>query len=169
MTDIKHAIETIETFIPDPKRGLGELVFRMVSRLTPLVNVDLLVQNEKGEILLTWRDDEFYGPGWHIPGGILRFKETFDTRIQAVAHLELTASVKHDDEPCLTKQCINKTRNTRGHFISHLFRCKLTSSLNDSQKFTPNLPQNGQWAWHSSMPESFLEVQKEIYGSIFSN
>jgi colanic acid biosynthesis protein WcaH len=169
MIDIKHAIEIIETHIPDPKQGLGEVAFRMVSRLTPLVNVDLLFQNDSSETLLTWRADEFYGPGWHIPGGILRFKETFATRIHAVSRLELNASVEHDDEAYLIKQCINPTRDTRGHFISHLFRCRLTSPLDVSKKFDAHLPQNGQWAWHRSMPENFLEVQKEIYSSIFSN
>lgn len=42
-----------------------------------MVNVDLLIKNvSSNETLLTWREDEYYGPGWHVPGGIVRFKET---------------------------------------------------------------------------------------------
>ena len=54
--------------------------------LTPLVNVDLLIK-DSGRTLLTWRDDEFYGPGWHIPGGILGFKERALDRLAKVAEL----------------------------------------------------------------------------------
>jgi len=167
MSDLLNAIDAIDTHITDPHHGLGEDVFRLVSRLTPMVNVDLLVKNERGEILLTWRADEFYGPGWHIPGGIVRFKETFHARIHAVSHSELDASVEHDDTPCMVTQCINPTRKTRGHFISHLFACRLTSPLNASLKHTPNNPQNGQWGWHAVLPNDFISAQKEIYAPLF--
>jgi colanic acid biosynthesis protein WcaH len=35
----------------------------------------------KGRTLLTWRDDESFGAGWHVPGGIIRYKETAADRI----------------------------------------------------------------------------------------
>jgi len=168
MSSLKQAIETLHTHIPTPQEGLGDEAFHMVSRLTPLVNVDLLIKNENRDILLTWRADEFYGPGWHIPGGILRFKETFETRIQAVAQLELRTTVKHDNTPCMIQQTINPTRDTRGHFISLLFDCELSSPLSESHKFTLDNPMNDQWAWHSVIPDNFIEVQREIYGAIFN-
>ena len=34
--------------------------------------------------LLCWRHDNFYGPGWHVPGGVLRHKETLQERVKAV-------------------------------------------------------------------------------------
>ena len=37
------------------------------------------------EILLTWRDDKFYGPAWHIPGGVVRYGETLENRVHLVA------------------------------------------------------------------------------------
>ena len=63
----------IEQYIDDPREGLTEEIFYFISKLTPLVNVDLLIKNELNETLLTWRHDKFYGPAWHIPGGIIRF------------------------------------------------------------------------------------------------
>jgi len=167
MSDLQHAIDVIDAHITDPKQGLGEDVFRLVSRLTPMVNVDLLVKNEHDEILLTWRSDEFYGPGWHIPGGIVRFKETFHERIHAVAHSELHATVEHEEMPYMVMPCINQTRQTRGHFISHLFACRLTSPLDASYEFDHKNPANGQWAWHASLPEDFISAQTEIYGPLF--
>ena len=57
-----------------PEQGLGEELFLTVSSLVPIVNVDLLVYNDKGQFLLTKRDDPYCGRGWHVPGGCIRFK-----------------------------------------------------------------------------------------------
>ena len=42
-----------------------------------------LVRNFKKEILLTWRGG-YYSPGWHIPGGIVRLRESLYDRIELV-------------------------------------------------------------------------------------
>src|SRR5436190_14846458 len=96
---IQRAIETIETSLGEPRDGLPEDVFHFVSRLTPLVNVDLLIKDEGSRTLLTWRDDEFYGPGWHVPGGIIRFKEPAVDRVRACAREELGAVVEPEPSP----------------------------------------------------------------------
>jgi len=169
MSSLKQAIETLDSHVPAPQMGLGDEVFRMVSRLTPMVNVDLLIKNENHEVLLTWRDDELFGPGWHVPGGVLRYKETFEARIHAVAHLELNAKVKAEKAPCRITPIICSTRETRGHFISLLFNCELLSPLDVSRKFTPDNPIKDQWGWHRVLPENLIEVHKEIYSDIFSS
>lgn len=51
----------------DPAEGLGDELFLVVASLTPIVNVDILIVKE-GNILLSWRDDEQCGAGWHLPG-----------------------------------------------------------------------------------------------------
>ena len=167
MNQINNAIETIETHIDDAKGGLGSDLFHMVSRMTPIVNVDLFIINDRNQFLLTWRDDEFYGQGWHIPGGVLRFKEDFTTRLHAVAKSELNATISHDQTPYLVKEAFNHTRDTRGHFISLLFKCKLTSDLDESKKYDPQNPKSDQWAWHAKEPENLLDVQHAIYHEIF--
>ncbi|MEI7983545.1 MAG: NUDIX hydrolase, partial [Bacteroidota bacterium] len=60
MNDSKKIQDTIEILnkqIPDPRLGLPEEVFLFISRLTPMVNVDLLIKDKKGLALLSWRDD----------------------------------------------------------------------------------------------------------------
>jgi ADP-ribose pyrophosphatase YjhB (NUDIX family) len=91
-----NLINTLEESISDPRRGLPEELFLFASRITPLVNVDLLVKDKLGKTLLTWRDDGYYPPSWHIPGGIIRYKETFAERIKEVARTELGAAVDFD-------------------------------------------------------------------------
>jgi colanic acid biosynthesis protein WcaH len=52
-TAIKQAIDTIDSLIGDPRRGLPEDLFLFASRITPMVNVDLLIKNERSQALLT--------------------------------------------------------------------------------------------------------------------
>jgi hypothetical protein len=40
---LRRCIEALEAAIGDPRRGLPEEIFRFVSRITPLINVDLLI------------------------------------------------------------------------------------------------------------------------------
>ena len=64
----------------DPAKGLGDELFLVVASLTPIVNVDILIVKE-GNILLSWRDDEQCGAGWHLPGGCVRLKETLEQKL----------------------------------------------------------------------------------------
>jgi colanic acid biosynthesis protein WcaH len=132
-------------------------IFGLVSELTPLVNVDLLIKNERGQTLLTWRADEYYGASWHIPGGIIRFKEFAEARILKVAELELGATVSCEPRPMVVREIMNPNRDIRGHFISMVYKCKLTGPLR-SEDEAPNSDQlhNGQWRWFASMPANMI-------------
>ena len=55
----EQLLTALEAWAPEPSAGLPEALFLLVSRLTPLVNVDLLVQDEGLGTLLTWRADQF--------------------------------------------------------------------------------------------------------------
>jgi ADP-ribose pyrophosphatase YjhB (NUDIX family) len=156
--DLSTLIRTLETSIADPRVGLPEEVFLFISRLTPMVNVDLLVR-ERGRVLLTWRDDPLEpAPGWHVPGGIIRFKETAADRIRAVASLELGAGVRWDPIPLAVREVIERERKDRGHFISVLYRCELTGDLDPHRRFSGGHPAPGQWAWHSRCPDDLIAV-----------
>ena len=57
------------------------------------------IQDKNLGTLLTWRARGNYDPGWHVPGGIIRVKETFDRRLEKVAMLELGVRAKYDSHP----------------------------------------------------------------------
>ena len=60
----------------DAKNGIGEELYLAVSQLVPSVNVELLIRSEdRTSTLLTWRADQYYGPGWHVPGGVIRSRK----------------------------------------------------------------------------------------------
>jgi colanic acid biosynthesis protein WcaH len=154
---IADAVAVINECLPDSKSGLPDDIFYLVSRLTPMINVDLLIVNERNEKLLTWREDQFYGPGWHIPGGIIRFKEFAETRISKVAELELGATVSWEQRPMVVREIMNPNRDIRGHFISMVYKCKLTGPLRLEDE-APDTAQllNGQWRWFASMPANMI-------------
>ncbi len=161
LLNIEESLESLNSWIPNPTQGLPEPVFYFVSKLTPLVNVDLLIQDEKGRTLLAMRNDVYAGKGWHVPGGIVRFKETLEERVEKVAHNEIGVPVRYEKKPMAMHQLIHKDRDVRGHFISFLYRCFLPSDfvpINDG--LTPE--DAGYLMWHEKCPENLI-VYHEIY------
>lgn len=157
--DLHANAEAILAAVPDPAAGLPDDVFRLISRLTPLVNVDLLIQDDRRGTLLTWREDEFFGTGWHLPGGIIRYKETAASRVRACARAELDAEVAFEQTPMAIGECIGE-HATRGHHIALLFGCRLIRGPDPSRKADGPRPRPGQWRWHPRCPADLLETQR---------
>jgi colanic acid biosynthesis protein WcaH len=160
--ELNKAIDLLESLIKNPQEGLPEDIFLLVSRITPIVNVDLLIKNEENHTLLTWRDDGYYPPGWHIPGGIVRYKETISDRINAVAASELGAEIKFKKDPLAINEVIHPSRRVRGHFISLLYGCTLISSLDKNLRYEKGIPKPGEWWWHNKCPGNIISVH-EMY------
>jgi ADP-ribose pyrophosphatase YjhB (NUDIX family) len=156
--EVRRCIETLEAAIGDPRRGLPEDVFRFVSGITPLVNVDLLIQDDRGRLLLTWRDDEHFGAGWHVPGGIIRYKEASADRVRACAREELAADISFDPAPICVTETILESRD-RGHAVSLLFRCRLVTPPDPAREAVTATPSAGQWRWHQGAPPDLIDVQ----------
>jgi colanic acid biosynthesis protein WcaH len=167
---VTQLISRISSLVTDSQNGLQAELFLFVSRLTPLVNVDLLLQRNthRGyETLMTWRKDSFY-EGWHLPGGIIRFKETMDYRLRQVAALELGIESIISTQFITYNQKINSARDERGHFISFLF--KITTNevpLSSKECLNPDSPNSGEWFWFSSPPARILP-QHKVYEKYFS-
>jgi colanic acid biosynthesis protein WcaH len=161
--DDRAAILSLESAIGDSHRGLPENIFLFVSRITPIVNVDLLIQDKVGRTLLTWRDDRFYGCGWHVPGGIIRYKEKAADRIRVCAREEVGAELSFEQTPFLVSETISD-QNSRGHFISLLYRCTLLSPLDEERRGRTEPPEVGKWRWHDRCPPNLLSVQSHYAG-----
>jgi colanic acid biosynthesis protein WcaH len=158
--NLADLIQKLERELGADADGMPEELFLFLSRLTPLINVDLLIQDDNGRTLLTWRSDQFYGPGWHVPGGIIRFKETAADRIRMVAKGELGASVEWDAAPILVHESIVPDRRDRGHFISLLYRCRLVGDLDPHRRYSPEASSPDQWSWHASCPDNLIREQR---------
>ncbi|MEQ8187129.1 MAG: NUDIX domain-containing protein [Candidatus Eremiobacterota bacterium] len=159
--NIHKAIEILDSHITNPSYGLPEEVFFFISRVTPMINVDLLIKDEKGRTLLAWRNDRFAGEGWHVPGGIVRYRETLEKRIIKVSETEIGASVDFDPVPLAINQIIDKNLTTRGHFISILYKCNISCNYIPQNTGLSNKDQ-GYLMWHDRCPENLIKVH-EIY------
>ena len=150
MTLQEHA-DALERSVADPRIGLPDEVFAMVTRLTPMINVDLLVKTSDG-FLLTWRDDGIFPPGWHIPGGIIRFMERISERIDAVARIELGAELGERRELLNVHEFFYPELPMRNHFISLLYSVELTSEIGAKRCQNPADPAPGEYGFFRKAP-----------------
>lgn len=157
---ILEAVQQIDAALPIPCGPMTEELFLLVSRLTPLVCVDLFVRDPERGTLLTWRHDDIYGPGWHIPGGVVRYGESILDRLHAVAQSELAAIVLAEDKPFGCYEEIYPSRRARGHHVVLAYRCVLQTPLDETQRFRPESPVPGAWEWHRTSPENIIDVHK---------
>lgn len=168
----KKAINQLRDLELDASAGMDEELFLLVSSLVPLPNVDLLISNHLGQILLSYRDDEYYGKSWHIPGGCLRFNESFEHCIQETSKREIGCPVIFDEVPLSVKNVIRGPNNNqlhpneRGHNVAILFKCSLPDGfmIDNGDK---SITDNGYLKWFDKLPDNFLYIQyifKECLG-----
>lgn len=179
MSKVSEAITALQTAMEaegiNPVKGLPIDLFEFATTLLPFVNVDLLIQNDNGQLLLSWRDDKHYGVGWQIPGGIIRMMETIDERIQKTAIREIGTTVTYDPEPVAIHQNIirgyrNGLKNQleRAHNIALLYRCKVPGDFvidNGCKTETDE----GFLRWFDRFPEDLLECHKKEITCLINN
>jgi len=159
--NIADAIAILDKRVTNPQAGLPDELFFYISKLTPLVNVDLLIKDEHGRTLLSWRNDQYAGQGWHLPGGIVRFKESLEARVKKVAETEVGTAVDFNPEPIAINQIILNDYDIRGHFLSILYKCSLSSAFVPENKGISNTDP-GYLMWHDTCPDNLLKLQ-DIY------
>lgn len=166
---VDEAVKILDDEIKDPCQGLPEDIFLFATRITPMVNVDLLIRNDANQVLLTWRGGNYYSPGWHIPGGIVRLRESMYERIEKVGEKELGAAVSYEMSPFVINEVIRSPeRVNRTHFISFLFEVQLKSELSNKLQYRDGVPKNGEWNWYASCPQNIIPVHK-MYTNIINN
>jgi len=153
----------------DGRNGLPEEIFLAISTLTPIVNVDLLVRDDVGQILLSWRSDAYFGCGWHLPGGCIRFKETMEERLQKTAMEELHSQVFFEKFPLAVKDVVvNKEESVprfREHHLAVLYDCRFPADYK-IQNGKLEEQDAGYLKWFSKIPDNILEVHS-CYQDIF--
>lgn len=166
---IRQAIQNLKCEMDklaiNAETGLGKELFLFASTLTPIVNVDLLVTNEKQQILLSWRNDPHSGNGWHIPGGCIRFKEKMEERIQKTAQEEFGTPVQTIGEPIQVFEIFSDEYREgvidqceRAHFITLVYHCRFLKEFQLEQgNRKPGEP--GYLQWFDTLPDDLLTVQ----------
>jgi colanic acid biosynthesis protein WcaH len=71
--------------------------FKNVVKNTPLIAIDLIIENENSEILLGWRNNPPAKGYWFVPGGRIRKGERFDDAFRRIALDETGLIVNLED------------------------------------------------------------------------
>lgn len=122
--------------IKNPHEGLPQNVCLAVMKIVPFVACEVVITNEKREIFLTWRQDEWW-IGWHFPGGLMRYVESFDERLAKTVEKELGVRLKK----YRFLFPINYLCQKRGHVVGLAFHC-ITDKLPSGGKFFSKLPKD---------------------------
>ena len=134
--------------IDKPHDGLPQPVFDALCGVVPFVACELVLVDKKKGVLLIWRDEKWF-KGWHFPGGLLRWRENFEERIQAVAWKEFGVNISK------IKFLFPKdySQSKRGHIVSLVFQCE-----------TVMTPKQGKF--FKTMPKNIINAHKEFWGNI---
>lgn len=163
-------VRLISFFSGDPKSGLSNFLFGLVCHLTPLVNVDLIARSPSGAVLLSWREDDNFGPGWHIPGGVIRLKELAVNRVVLVAKNEIQLDIDASKAKLVHLHEHVAMSKVRGHGYSLLYEYPVSQS--DVLKYenfdAQKLYKNGDVVWHVSIPDLLIKEQVSLKNIIFS-
>lgn len=148
--------------VEDPEKGLADDVFDFVSRITPMVNVDLLVFDPSNKFLLTRRETDQFMSGWHVPGSIVRYKEDLRNRLKQLIKVEFgNMSILSLQMVCCYQIVLNKNRTRRGHFISFLYKGIADEPVSKGQLNAIS------GKWFAQCPEDLIPVH-EIYRNLMS-
>ncbi len=94
---IKQVSES-RVFMTQP---LEKKMFKMVISSVPLIAIDLIIYNDKGEVLLGYRTNRPAKGYWFVPGGRVRKNETLEQAFDRISKVELGQLLKLTDATCL--------------------------------------------------------------------
>ncbi len=134
--------------IDKPHEGLPQPIFDALCGVVPFVACELVVVNENNEMLMVWRHDKWWR-GWHFPGGLLRYRESFEERLERVAWDEMGINLT-SYKFLFAKDC---SQSVRGSATSLVFVCQ-----------TAMTPTHGKF--FKKMPKNIIEAHKELWNRV---
>ena len=119
-------------FIPDP-------AYRALHKVVPWPAVEVLIHDQTGRFLLSYRDDDFVG--WHIPGGFMRAGETYQAACDRnVKKEQIATSVVN--ARLIATHTWGEGEHPFGYPISLIIACQVTEKIveRDDLKWFRHIP-----------------------------
>ena len=139
-------------------------LFRFVTEVAATPNIDLLVRDDSGRVLLAWREDPF-GAGWHVPGSIIRHREEIGHRIAACARDEFGCELQVAEGPVAIVQIFDD----RGHSVSLCHLATLRGVPGRRVVGDGQAPAAGDLRWFADAPEHLYPshlVYRDVIASL---
>ena len=115
--------------------------FIQIIRNTPLISIDIIVEDPEGEILLGWRNNSPAKGYWFVPGGRILKGEHFEDAFKRIVKAETGMDFSLSDTVFLgIYEHVYPDENFAGdpsfgtHYIVIAYRLKLTESPGDLPK-----------------------------------
>jgi ADP-ribose pyrophosphatase YjhB (NUDIX family) len=137
------------------KTYLSDEDYDFIYSRVPRICVDLLVKNDKGQVLLTQRTIEPYINHWHFPGGRIKFRESIEDAAKRIAKGELGLNV--DSIGTIVGTCQFPEEYQKGqprHSISIVHEITLLSGI--------ELNAQDKYQWFEVMPDPVIPPQKDF-------
>lgn len=138
---------------------LDKEIFAAIIEYSPLVSIDLLVENSRGEFLLGLRLNRPAKGYWFVPGGRIFKNETISTAFERLTCSELGVAIplhkaSHQGlyEHFYTDNVFgdeHRYQNIQTHYIVNVFRLQLTEAVEFPRE------QHGDYRWMS--PQQLLK------------
>ena len=139
--------------------------FLYIVKNSPLISIDLIVKNKKGEVLLGWRNNSPARDTWFVPGGRIIKNEKFSSAFSRITKTELgqdfpsqKCKFKGVYEHIYPGENFANIHDVTTHYIVLAFELQLETGLN-------NLPgdQHKNYKW---MTPSDILVNNEIHQNV---
>lgn len=133
---------------------LSESTFQTIIGATPLVSIDLIVKNARGEVLLGYRTNRPAQGYWFVPGGRVQKNERLDKAFLRLTEAELGMAIERSEasfmgvfEHLYDDSAFDEAVST--HYVVLGYELELDISLDALPK-----EQHNQYAWMK--PEELL-------------
>jgi colanic acid biosynthesis protein WcaH len=110
--------------------------FLQIVKNTPLIAIDLVIENPQSEVLLGWRKNSPAKGFWFVPGGRIYKNEKFPDAFKRIVKTEIGLDLSLDDSVFLgVFEHIYPDENFSGnsafgtHYIVIAYRIKLNSTI----------------------------------------
>lgn len=159
---LSDLIKEIESRIEDPSINLPYELFLFGYRNMAITNVDVFVRHKEKGVLLCWRDDEIFGQGWHIPGRVVRHKNSVEKSVKDCFHAEL--NIPDIDFNRLKFLGVfdykDETLAERAHGITLTYELELDDL--EAEKY----PETDEVKWFKGHPQDLLNCHVDMYGHL---
>jgi colanic acid biosynthesis protein WcaH len=109
--------------------------FVQIVKNTPLIAIDLIIENMQGEILLGWRTNQPAKGFWFVPGGRILKNEPFLDAFARIGKAETGMDIQLEDsiflgiyEHIYPNENFNEDPSFGTHYINLAYRVKLSDT-----------------------------------------
>ncbi len=147
--DINKLAEELKKVKPFP--NMPPEIFFSLTKLLPMLAIELFIVNENGEFVLVQKKGRFNG--WALPGGFLGLNEDIEVACRRISKKYLGMKVSHVTFLNICNLPEKIYGKDKGHVVVLIFKCNL-----------PKLSKNV--TYFKKIPKNILSHHKVILNSI---